>query len=88
MAYSLKCKMKIMRMKNLISVIGFASLFALSLTAKAQVVESDKPNAESDFQHREVENKAFKDGEFLKYKLAYGFMNAGEAILDVPQSSF
>ena len=70
-------------MKNLISVIGFASLFALSLTAKAQVVESDKPNAESDFQHREVENKAFKDGEFLKYKLAYGFMNAGEATLEV-----
>lgn len=70
-------------MKNLISVIGFASFFALSLTAKAQVVESDKPNAESDFQHREVENKAFKDGEFLKYKLAYGFMNAGEATLEV-----
>jgi len=70
-------------MKNLISVIGFASLFVLSLTAKAQVVESDKPNAESDFQHREVENKAFKDGEFLKYKLAYGFMNAGEATLEV-----
>ena len=70
-------------MKNLISVIGFASFFALSLTAKAQVVESDKPNAESDFQHREVENKAFKDGEILKYKLAYGFMNAGEATLEV-----
>jgi hypothetical protein len=70
-------------MKNLISVIGIASLLTLSLTANAQAVESYKPNAETDFQYREVENKAFKDGEFLKYKLAYGFMNAGEATLEV-----
>jgi hypothetical protein len=55
----------------------------LSLTANAQEVESDKPMAETDFQYRKVENKAFKDGEFLKYKLAYGFMNAGEATLEV-----
>jgi hypothetical protein len=72
-----------MRMKNLISVISIASLLMLSLTANAQEVESDKPMAETDFQYRKVENKAFKDGEFLKYKLAYGFMNAGEATLEV-----
>jgi hypothetical protein len=72
-----------MRMKNLILVISIASLLMLSLTANAQEVESDKPMAETDFQYRKVENKAFKDGEFLKYKLAYGFMNAGEATLEV-----
>lgn len=72
-----------MRMKNLISVISIASLLMLSLTANAQEVESDKPMAETDFQYRKVENRAFKDGEFLKYKLAYGFMNAGEATLEV-----
>jgi hypothetical protein len=83
MAYSLKCKVKTMRMKNLISVISIASLLMLSLTANAQEVESDKPMAETDFQYRKVENRAFKDGEFLKYKLAYGFMNAGEATLEV-----
>ncbi|MFB1021552.1 MAG: DUF3108 domain-containing protein [Vicingaceae bacterium] len=70
-------------MKNLISVISIASLLMLSLTANAQEVESDKPMAETDFQYRKVENRAFKDGEFLKYKLAYGFMNAGEATLEV-----
>jgi hypothetical protein len=83
MAYSLKCKVKTMRIKNLISVISIASLLTLSLTTNAQEVESDKPMAETDFQYRKVENKAFKDGEFLKYKLAYGFMNAGEATLEV-----
>jgi hypothetical protein len=72
-----------MRMKNLISVISIASLLTLSLTTNAQEVESDKPKAETDFQYRKVENKAFKDGEFLKYKLAYGFMNVGEATLEV-----
>ena len=72
-----------MRMKNLISVISIASLLMLSLTANAQEVESDNPMAETDFQYRKVENRAFKDGEFLKYKLAYGFMNAGEATLEV-----
>ena len=32
---------------------------------------------------RNVKNEAFKAGEILKYRIHYGFMDAGEAILEV-----
>lgn len=72
-------------MRNLISLFSIFFFFAFSVTANAQPEEKEKEvlSTEEPFEFRKVENKAFKDGEFLKYKLAYGIMNAGEATLEV-----
>jgi len=83
MAYSLKSKVKIIIMKKLISLISMVFFFAVSVTAHAQKEKEPLEMKEEAFEYRKVENKAFKDGEFLKYKLAYGIMNAGEATLEV-----
>ena len=37
---------------------------------------------------RQVPNKAFKKGEFLKYRIHYGFINAGIATLEVSPNSY
>ena len=85
MAYSLDSSVKIIIMKKLMSLFSILFFFTLSLAAQAQAEEKtmDEPLTEEAFEFRKVENKAFKDGEFLKYKLAYGIMNAGEATLEV-----
>lgn len=70
-------------MKKLISLISMVFFFAVSVTAHAQKEKEPLEIKEEAFEYRKVENKAFKDGEFLKYKLAYGIMNAGEATLEV-----
>jgi len=70
-------------MKKLISLISMVFFFAVSVTAHAQKEKEPLEMKEEAFEYRKVENKAFKDGEFLKYKLAYGIMNAGEATLEV-----
>ena len=84
MAYSLKSPVKTIIMKKLVSLISIVCLFTLSATENAQA--EDKENKitaeEKPFEFRKVPNKAFQDGEFLKYKLAYGIMNAGEATLE------
>ncbi len=38
-------------------------------------------NAQSDF--RKIENKAFKQGERLNFEVNYGFITAGEAVMEV-----
>lgn len=86
MAYSLKSKVKTIIMKKLISLFSIICFFTISVAANAQPEGKDnvKKTEEKDtFEYRKVENKAFQDGEFLKYKLAYGIMNAGEATLEV-----
>lgn len=70
-------------MKKLISLLSIVTFFSLSVTANAQGEERADDKTTKEFEYRKVENKAFKDGEFLKYKLAYGIMNAGEATLEV-----
>tara|TARA_B110000503_G_C7165339_1_gene421639 strand:- start:3971 stop:4840 length:870 start_codon:yes stop_codon:yes gene_type:complete len=85
MAYSLDSKVKIIIMRNSIFLFSILFFFTFSVVAHAQPEEKQKGEAstEEPFEFRKVENKAFKDGEFLKYKLAYGIMNAGEATLEV-----
>ncbi|MFT6167702.1 MAG: hypothetical protein ACJAV5_001626 [Vicingaceae bacterium] len=85
MAYSLDSKVKTIIMRNSIFLFSILFFFTFSVVARAQPEEKQKGEAsnEEPFEFRKVENKAFKDGEFLKYKLAYGIMNAGEATLEV-----
>ena len=85
MAYSLNERVKTIIMKKLISLFSIICFFTFSVAAHAQAEEKNNVNAstEKPFEYRKIENKAFKDGEFLKYKLAYGIMNAGEATLEV-----
>ena len=84
MAYSLESSVKTIIMKKLVSLVSIVCLFALSATANAQAEEKEEiTSEEKPFEFRKVENKAFRDGEFLKYKFAYGIMNAGEATLEV-----
>ena len=84
MAYSLESSVKTIIMKKLVSLVSIVCLFALSATANAQAEEKEEITLEEKpFEFRKVENKAFQDGEFLKYKFAYGIMNAGEATLEV-----
>ena len=85
MAYSLKSSVKTIIMKKLISLVSIVCVFAYSATANAQADQKEKITItdEKPFEYRKVENKAFQDGEFLKYKFAYGIMNAGEATLEV-----
>jgi hypothetical protein len=61
-------------------------LISSSLLAFAQ----DSPKANEDqnnFSFRKINNTAFRAGEILEYKMAYGFMNAGVAKLEVKESS-
>lgn len=82
-AWHLKRWKKETVMKKLFSLLTVTILFSLSAIANGQ----EKPTGEKDaFKYRKVNNKAFKQGEFLKYKLAYGFMNAGEATLEIKES--
>lgn len=69
-------------MKRLFILTAIAILFSLTATAKGQ----EKKDGKESFEYRKVENKAFRAGEFLKYKLAYGFMSAGEATLEVKET--
>ncbi len=85
MAYSLNSNWETIIMKKLISFFSIFFFFTFCVVARAQPEEKRKGDSLTDrpFEYRKVENKAFKDGEFLKYKLAYGIMNAGEATLEV-----
>ena len=81
MAWSLKNRWKQRVMKKLASLIVLASLISISVNARSQ----NDPE-ENTFEYKSVENKAFQAGEMLKYKFAYGFLNAGEAVLEVKKS--
>jgi hypothetical protein len=61
-------------MKTLI-LNGFLLMWALS-------IEANNPQA-TEAQYRKINNTAFKVGEELRYRLHYGFVDAGEAILKV-----
>ncbi|MEX2379565.1 MAG: hypothetical protein WD530_02400, partial [Vicingaceae bacterium] len=61
-------------------------LISSSLFAIAQSSPKEGENKE-DFSFRKVNNTAFRAGEILEYKMAYGIMNAGVAKLEVKESS-
>ena len=81
MAWDLKRWNKKTIMKRLLTLTALAILFSFSAVANGQEIEEKQ--AKSQFEYRKVDNNAFRAGEFLKYKLAYGFMSAGEATLEV-----
>jgi hypothetical protein len=83
MAWPLKIKLKIPIMKNLallISAFIFLNFSGLANGQKGGEEESTIPL-------REIPNKAFQVGEVLEYKMAYGFINAGVARLEVKRAS-
>lgn len=86
MAYSLKCKVKTKIMKRLMTLLSLALLISVSANANGQGQEGDKIPKEEPFKYRKVNHDAFQVGEFLKYKFAYGFMNAGEATLELKKA--
>lgn len=85
MAYYLKSLKKKIIMKRMITLLSIAILFSISANANGQETK-EKEEKNPSFEYRKVDNKAFQNGEFLKYKLAYGFMSAGEATLEVKEA--
>lgn len=83
MAWTLEFQWKIWIMKKLGTLLSVLLLLNIGSFAKGQDTHGDEPNA---FTLREVKHTAFAPGEQLKYKLAYGFLNAGEAVLTVKKS--
>ncbi len=68
-------------MKKLgITIIALAALFA------SHAAEVELENDATTVPFKKVENKAFKPGEKLVYRLTYGFMDAGEATLTVDET--
>lgn len=86
MAYLLNCRVKTTIMKRLITLLTVALLVSVSAKANGQEKDTANFNEPANFEYRKVEHKAFQIGEFLKYKLAYGFMNAGEATLELKKA--
>ena len=91
MAYSLKSKVKTIIMKKLVSFLFSLTIFSFTLSAMAQKDNKDSLGIGQDltstpFEFRKIDNKAFQVGEFLKFKFAYGIMNAGEATLEVKKA--
>ncbi|MEQ8908175.1 MAG: DUF3108 domain-containing protein [Vicingaceae bacterium] len=68
-------------MKKLIFALAILSLISLNGFAFAQDHKEEK--TETEFTYRKVENTAFNVGEVLKYKVAYGWINAGVAKIEV-----
>jgi hypothetical protein len=60
-----------------------AILVALTLFSAFQTIDPQETIAVGDFKLPKVENKAFKAGERLEYRLHYGFVDAGIAELKV-----
>lgn len=61
-------------MKKYLYLAGFLG-FTLALTSSSSVT------------YPSVTNSAFKQGEKLRYRVTYGFMDAGEAVLEVKATS-
>ncbi len=61
------------------------SLFVLFFTFSYGFGQANlKPNTKANNDaYRKINNQAFKAGEILEYKVAYGIMNAGKATLEV-----
>lgn len=68
-------------MKKLtLTMMALAALFA----SHAKEIEIEEDGTTTPF--KKIENKAFKPGEKLVYRLTYGFMDAGEATLTVDET--
>tara|TARA_B100001109_G_scaffold255767_1_gene260676 strand:+ start:1109 stop:1978 length:870 start_codon:yes stop_codon:yes gene_type:complete len=65
-------------MKKLLFALSILSLVSINGFALAQNQES-----KDEFQFQKVEHHAFQAGEVLHFKLAYGFINAGTATIEI-----
>ena len=73
-------------MKNLKTTQLFTGIFAIALVVFFSAYQqNDLPtvNYDGNTSLRTVENKAFKAGEVLEFRLHYGFVNAGVAKIEV-----
>ncbi len=72
---------------NLLMIVSFVSVFnevvAQGVVKPKEVVISELPTKEL----RTLDHTAFKAGEELKYRLHYGFVDAGEAIISIKKTS-
>jgi len=57
-------------MKKLVYILGLVAVF-VGMTSSSLVT------------YPTTTNKAFQAGEKLRYRISYGFMDAGEAVLEV-----
>lgn len=73
--------MKRFALFNITLLLISTSLFALAQSSPKN--ENPEESSEEEYTFRKINNTAFKAGEILEYKLAYGFMNAGVAKLEV-----
>lgn len=70
-------------------VITITTLFLSTvIVAQSYKPEEVDPDTMESISMRVIENNAFQAGEILKYKIHYGFMDAGEAVLKVENSSY
>jgi len=86
MAWTLTNEIKNIIMKRLVTLLSIAMLMSIVVSARGQN-ENDYLDSDTEFEYRKVENRAFQVGEQLTYKLAYGFINAGTATLEVKKAS-
>lgn len=83
-ARTLKNRIETKLMKKLILIQIIVLLIAQVSFAGGQNPQLNNiEEEEAKYTLREIENKAFKVGEKLHYKFAYGFINAGVATLEV-----
>jgi hypothetical protein len=83
MAWTLKFPSQIWIMKKLGTLLSIILLLNIGSFANGQ---NNKEEETKPIPLRSINNKAFAHGEMLKYKLAYGIINAGEAVLTVNKS--
>jgi hypothetical protein len=79
-------------MKRIAIALNISSLLGLSLlfSSNANIFDSSNPEAKSAVitkKFRTIKHKAFKAGEKLTYRLHYGFVDAGEAVLEVKSTN-
>ncbi len=83
MAWTLVLPSKNWIMKKLGTLLSVLLLLNLGSFANGQDTYGEEPET---YELREVKHSAFGPGEKLDYKLAYGFISAGEATLTVEKS--
>ncbi len=83
MAWTLGKQVKIWIMKKLGLIVTALLLISQSLNALSQDTHGNEPH---DFKFKRVEHQAYAPGEVLKYKLAYGLINAGVAELSIKKT--
>lgn len=74
-------------MKKLI-ILLITLITSQLMVAQAYKPDEVNPDTLSDQGYRSIKNTAFKAGEELKFRIHYGFMDAGEAVLKVEESKF